>query len=81
MSGGTSPPEKQRTLPKTGGSSLVRSSHITWNTAGQVLAVNEDGPAATATAQVGARITDLLAVLGHRTFCSFWFGPEMSCHR
>lgn len=52
-----------------------------WKTMGQILTVNEDGPAATATAQVGAGIMDLLALLGHRTFCSFWFGPEISPHR
>lgn len=47
---------------------------------GQILTAN-DGPAATATTQVGAGIVDSLAVLGHRTFRSFWFEPEMSLHR
>ena len=48
---------------------------------GQIVTANEDGPAATATAQVGAGIMDSLAVLGHRTFHSFWLEPEMSPHR
>lgn len=78
---GTSPPgETERTLPATGGSSLVMSSHVTWKTVGQILTAN-DGLAATATAQVGAGIMDSLPVLGHRTFRSFWFEPEMSLHR